>query len=69
MEVKGLVIQSLWMGDASHLTRGATICAGAHFISFTLALTFMTDGTIVLIFGLCMLTTHLRQVGKCMQKK
>ena len=27
MEVKGLVIQSLWMGDASHLTGVAIICA------------------------------------------
>ena len=43
MEVKGLVIQSLWMGDASHLTGGAISLQ--VFISFTLAFTFLTDST------------------------
>ena len=46
MEVKGLVIQFLRMGDASHLTGGAISVQVFNFISFTLALTFLTDGTI-----------------------
>ena len=33
------------MGDASHLTGGAIILQVAHFISFTVAHTFLTDGT------------------------
>ena len=46
MEVKGLFIQSLSMGDASHLTDGAiSVQVLIHFISSTLALTFLTDGT------------------------